>query len=236
MNRFEFISSLISLPLLNFCSNEKFGAEILIGKGKPNLVGKDHRLLPEVEKAYQNMERAARAAGIKVKVVSSYRSYEKQKAIWNRKFNAFKKEGLDGLQIINKIIEYSTIPGTSRHHWGTEIDVIDSNPLAEGDVLLTEKFHDGGPYEKLRIWMDKNAQNFGFIRPYTLDKERSGFYYEPWHYSFSEISKPMLKSYLKLDIVKLLKDDSLLGSEMLDAYLLNKYLESHVLGIDPSLL
>ena len=90
MNRFEFISSLIGLPLLNFCSNEKFGAEILIGKGKPNLVGKDHRLLPEVEKAYQNMERAARAAGIKVKMVSSYRSYEKQKAIWNRKFNAFK--------------------------------------------------------------------------------------------------------------------------------------------------
>ena len=142
--------ALSGLPLLNFCSNEKFAAEILIGKGNPNLVGKDHRLLPEVEKAYQNMERAARAAGIKVKVVSSYRSYEKQKAIWNRKFNAFKKEGLEGLQIINKIIEYSTIPGTSRHHWGTEIDVIDSNPLAEGDVLLTEKFHDGGPYEKLR--------------------------------------------------------------------------------------
>ena len=53
MNRFEFISSLIGLPLLSFCSIEKFGAEILIGKGNPNLVGKDHRLLPEVEKAYQ---------------------------------------------------------------------------------------------------------------------------------------------------------------------------------------
>ena len=138
--------------------------------------------------------------------------------------------------IINKIIEYSTIPGTSRHHWGTEIDLIDANPLAEGDVLLTEKFHDGGPYEKLRLWMDKNAQDFGFIRPYTMDKKRSGFYYEPWHYSFSEISKPMLKSYLKLDIFELLKDDSLLGSEMLDWQLLNKYLKSHVLGIDPSLL
>tara|TARA_B110000444_G_scaffold3457_1_gene3219 strand:- start:508 stop:1218 length:711 start_codon:yes stop_codon:yes gene_type:complete len=236
MNRFEFISSLIGLPLLNFCSNEKYAAEILIGKGNPNLVGKDHRLLPQVEKAYQRMERAARAAGIKVKVVSSYRSYEKQKAIWNQKFTAFKKEGLNGLQIINKIIEYSTIPGTSRHHWGTEIDLIDNNPLAEGDVLLTEKFHDGGPYEKLRLWMDKNAHDFGFIRPYTMDKERSGFYYEPWHYSFSEISKPMLKSYLKLDIVELLKDNSLLGSEMLDWQLLNKYLKSHVLGIDPSLL
>jgi len=39
-----------------------------------------------------------------------------------------------------------------------------------------------------------------------------------------------------LDIVELLKDDSLLGSEMLDEHLLNKYLKSHVLGIDPSLL
>lgn len=235
MNRFEFISSLIILPLLSSFCNEEYAAKILIGKGNPNLVGKNYLLLPEVEKAYQSMKRAASTVGIKIKVVSSYRSYEKQKVIWNRKFIAFQKEGLKGLQIINKIIEYSTIPGTSRHHWGTEIDVIDGNPLVEGDVLISEKFHDRGPYEKLRVWMDKNAQDFGFLRPYSMNEERGGFLYEPWHYSFSEISKPMLKSYLKLDIVELLKDDSLLGSEMLNGKLLNKYVKSHILGIDAAL-
>jgi LAS superfamily LD-carboxypeptidase LdcB len=235
MNRFEFISSLIILPLLSSLSKEEYTANILIGKGNPNLVGKDHLLLPEVEKAYQSMKSAASTVGIKIKVVSSYRSYEKQKLIWNRKFITFQKEGFEGLQIINKITEYSTIPGTSRHHWGTEIDVIDGNTLVKGDVLITKKFHNGGPYEKLRIWMDKNAKDFGFLRPYNMNEERVGFHYEPWHFSFSEISKPMLKSYLKLDIVKLLKDDSLLGSEMLNEKLLNKYVESHILGIDAAL-
>ena len=56
---------------------------------------------------------------------------------------------------IEKIIEYSTLPGTSRHHWGTDIDLVLGDIEVEGDLLLEEHFHQGGPYEKLRLWMEK---------------------------------------------------------------------------------
>ena len=78
---------------------------------------------------------------------------------------------------IAKIIEYSTLPGTSRHHWGTEIDIIDAGPPEEGDVLLPHKFHDQGPYNTLREWMESHAQDYGFFLPYTQDKKRTGFKY-----------------------------------------------------------
>ena len=140
---------------------------ILIGKGTPKFVGSDFLMLPEVESALKKMTKAAKKEGIKIKVVSAYRSYDRQKVIWNSKFVKFKKEGFKSSAIIDQIIKYSTIPGTSRHHWGTDIDIIDESQPAEGDLLVTKKFHGSGPYNKLRvdgiecerIWFHKALQS-----------------------------------------------------------------------------
>ena len=102
---------------------------------------------------------------IKIIIVSSYRSFERQKQIWNKHFSNYKKQEVSDEQAALKIIQYSTIPGTSRHHWGTEIDIIDAKPKMEGDVLLTHKFHDQGPYNELRLWMESNANQYGFYCP-----------------------------------------------------------------------
>ena len=73
---------------------------------------------------------------------------------------ANRQAGLSPEENIQKIIEYSTLPGTSRHHWGTEIDIIDGTIQSQGDVLLAEKFHEGGlmnaPYlaKKMRQPLD----------------------------------------------------------------------------------
>ena len=80
---------------------------LLIGKGSPNLVGKIYALLPEADKAFQAMSAAAQKQGITIKVVSSYRSFERQKSIWNRKFLRFKSQGIQDGAAIRKIIEYS---------------------------------------------------------------------------------------------------------------------------------
>ena len=34
---------------------------------------------------------------------------------------------LEPKKAISEIIRFSTVPGTSRHHWGTDIDIIDGN-------------------------------------------------------------------------------------------------------------
>ena len=86
--------------------------------------GKKYRLQPEVAEACEKMKAAAQEDGIEMEVVSSFRSYAAQKKIWNRKFKRFTAEGMPTKRAIKKIIEYSTLPGTSRHHWGTDIDLI----------------------------------------------------------------------------------------------------------------
>lgn len=232
----KYIGTLSLLVFLCSCqAQSSIDRDQLLGKKEVLLVGDTYELLPDAAKAFEKMKEAALQEGIDIKVVSSFRSYERQRSIWNRKFQNNKKEGLTPIDNINTIIEYSTIPGTSRHHWGTEIDVIEGSIEPEGDVLLTEKFHHGGPYEKLRIWLEKNAERFGFICAYPDFENRKGFYYEPWHYSYAPLSIPFYRSYLKLDLKKALSDMDLEGSDYLDTSFLEGYRESHVKGIHPLL-
>jgi hypothetical protein len=239
MNRSEFLSTtlgIIALSNISMKPLKNYDPLILIGKGKPQLVGSTFSMLPEVKVALEIMTHDAKNDGIEITVVSAYRSYERQKSIWNSKFIKLEKKGFKNLAIIDQIIKYSTIPGTSRHHWGTDIDIIDGSQTSKGDLLVTNKFHGNGPYNKLRKWMDTNAEKFGFIKPYNRDPERKGFLYEPWHYSYAMKSIPMLNAYLELDAISLIKDSDLLGADLLDSKFINKYLSSHVLGIDAGLL
>lgn len=239
MNRLEFINTGLALMGLSHYQSDKsmnIDPHLLIGKGSPKLVGKNHYLLTEVDQSFQKMHTAAQKQGIIIKIVSSYRSFDRQKSIWNRKFINFKSQGMTDENAIAKIIEYSTLPGTSRHHWGTEIDIIDSGPPEEGDVLLPHKFHDQGPYTALREWMERHAREYGFFLPYTQDKNRTGFKYEPWHYSYAPLSRPMLKSYLELDLSQWILSKDLKGSPLLGGVFLENYIQSHVKGIDSSLL
>jgi len=212
-----------------------FTKEQLLGRSKPVFYNDSIALLPEAGKAFEAMQKAARKAGIELEIVSPYRSYERQQAIWNRKYTSNATLGLTPEQNIAKIIEYSTLPGTSRHHWGTDVDLIDGSKEREGDVLVAKKFHDKGPYAELKKWMDTHAEQFGFVLPYTNDPKRKGFYYEPWHYSYAPLSVPMLQAYLKLDLKQLLVPESLEGSSYITRQFLERYIKENVLGIAPQL-
>ena len=210
-------------------------AALLLKLGTYGFIRISIPMLPEAAEAFEKMKAAALEQGFELKVVSSYRSYDRQKAIWNRKFNRNQSEGLSPEENIKKIIEYSTLPGTSRHHWGTDIDIVDGAIPPEGDVLLTEKFHDGGPYEPLRVWLEENAASFGFICAYPDDDTRSGFYYEPWHYSYAPNAVLFYRAYLELNLPQLLLDDDLEGRDYLTHDFLTHYRQSHVRGIHPDL-
>ena len=227
---------LLLIPILGFSQDTlDFDNSFLMGK-KEALISTNQGLLPQVEMAFLEMQKAARKDSIELKIVSSFRSYEAQKRIWNRKYLRFINEGLSPEKAITKIIEYSTIPGTSRHHWGTEIDVVDARPLVEGDVLLEEHFHDSGPYVKLGRWLTKNAATYGFELVYTKDRSRKGFLYEPWHYSYSALSVGFLSTYLKENLIdKIAIDSSLFGNTYLSKHFLNRYLEENIKGISSQL-
>ena len=204
---------------------------LLTGQGTPTLYGQGYDLIKEAADAYIKMKVAAVKDGFELKVVSSYRSFDRQLAIWNRKFEINSKEGMDPLENIKKITEYSTIPGTSRHHWGTEIDLISAQPKVDGDVLLANLFEGEGPYAALKCWMDANANLYGFFLAYPKDSLRKGFQYEPWHYSYKPKSKYFLKNYLTIDLKNIFLSHEILGKEIFDEKFIQEYKEEYILGI-----
>ena len=226
-----------SLPVYPAWSQQRqFTLEELTGRADPDLYGEGINLLKEAHDAFVEMKKAAYQDGIAIQVVSSYRSYERQRAIFERKYMAFTEEGMEPLEAIDKIIEYSTIPGTSRHHWGTDADLIDASKPTTGDVLVPEKFEEGGPFADFKKWMDAHSEAYGFYLVYTDNPRRRGFKYEPWHYSYAPLSVPMLAAFRKMNILRVLEGDDFLGSEYLTTGFMRSYITDNILDINPDLL
>lgn len=224
-------------PFFPFPTDDEYTVEELMGKAQIELFGEGINLRKAAHDAFLEMKKAAFSDGYDIKIVSSYRDFYRQEGIWERKYLSYTEdERLSPLKAIDKIIEYSTIPGTSRHHWGTDIDIIDGYPKASGDVLVPEKFESGGPYEGLKLWLDENSEKFGFYLVYTKDPRRRGFKYEPWHYSYAPLSIPMLTAYRKLNVMKLLLQEEFLGIEHFTAGFIRTYVQDHILDINPKLL
>jgi LAS superfamily LD-carboxypeptidase LdcB len=124
---------------------------------------------------FLNLRNAAHAAGIDLVPVSSFRDFDRQLAIWNGKYSGERP--------------MLALPGASRHHWGTDLDLIDGNANAVGlkDKLTREAFAPQGPFGHLHRWLDEHAARFGFFRPYQ--GVRSGVQPEPWHFSFAPVAE-----------------------------------------------
>ncbi|MDG2371490.1 MAG: M15 family metallopeptidase [Flavobacteriaceae bacterium] len=214
----------------------KFSELQLIGMSEISMIkNQEFQLLPQAANSFELMKKAALKDSVNIKIVSSFRCFDQQKKIWNRKFEKNNSLGLSKIENIFKIIEYSTIPGTSRHHWGTEIDIIDGNINPEGDVLLSEKFYDNGPYVRLKKWLDNNSEEFGFYLVYTNNNARKGFKHEPWHYSYAPLSIPIMNDFLDLDLIHVFSKYNINGSSSFTNDFINLYKENFLLGINPDL-
>ena len=219
-----------------FYSQSTVDLEIIIGKSQSNLVGDSIRLEVNTYKAFKKMEAAAKRDGIYLKIVSAYRGFERQKLIWNNKYEKFTNDfSLEPEKAISEIIRFSTVPGTSRHHWGTDIDIIDGNFPDEENVLVSEKFEKDGLFYKLKNWLDNNSENFGFYLTYTNDKNRKGFEFEPWHYSYKPVSVKYYRALIKTDLKKIIKSLDINGSDYFDESFIDAYIAENIMDINPDL-
>ena len=195
------------------------------------------RLLPEAAEAFIKMQNDAYKDSLRIVIVSGYRSYEQQKAIWNRKVTKLKETLAQPEARIAQILKFSAIPGTSRHHFGTDLDVVTEGTEKEEDPLIPEYFTQ--PHHKnfqLFIWLLKYGARYGFYHAYPLDPSRSGFMHEPWHLSFAGLSKHFLKSYLEGEWQKAIQPDELGDGELINETFLKRYRLEHLLGIHLKLL
>ena len=150
----------------------------------------------QVVAPFLSMRRAAHADGFDLRAASSFRDFSRQLAIWNDKFSGrrpmldmsgrrIEVGGLGAQERIEAILLWSALPGASRHHWGTDVDLIDAQAVPPGYVvqLTPEEFAPGGPFAPLAEWLELNAPRFGFFRPFR--GVRSAVQPEPWHFSFA---------------------------------------------------
>lgn len=159
----------------------------------------------EVVASWLAMKDAAAVDDIDLQVRSSFRDFATQLAIWNSKWRGerplydrdgrlLRRDQLDDSQAVDAILCWSALPGGSRHHWGSDLDVIDAAAIpADYKVeLLPGEYAQGGVFEKLTRWLDAHMHEFGFFRPYRT--ERGGVSPEPWHLSYAPVSLPALES------------------------------------------
>jgi LAS superfamily LD-carboxypeptidase LdcB len=157
----------------------------------------------QVVRPFQQLRAAAAVAGIDLVPVSSFRDFDRQLAIWNAKHRGERPmlaadgtpldvRTLDDAARVAAILVWSALPGASRHHWGTDMDVIDANAVPRGykPQLVVEEFAPGGVFATLDRWLAAHAAQFGFYRPYTT--WRGGFQPEPWHLSYAPVAQTAL--------------------------------------------
>ena len=133
----------------------KLTPEMLTGKSREHLINlpaphsPNHFLQAEAMKAFQGLQQSAAKNGFNLQPASSFRDFERQQLIWNGKFNGERKvhddagnpldlASLDDWQKAQAILRWSALPGGSRHHWGTEIDIFDPDLLPQGQSLQLE--------------------------------------------------------------------------------------------------
>lgn len=139
--------------------------------------------------AFEAMHLAASKEGVKLPIISATRSFSHQKRIWDGKWKKTQYMGWSDFEKAQDIMTYSSMPGTSRHHWGTDIDLISLNNdhFAQGKGLAA--------YE----WLKIHAHEYGFGQTYTSKEAgRTGYEEEKWHWSYLPLSKEYLEKYLKI--------------------------------------
>ncbi|MBY0370307.1 M15 family metallopeptidase [bacterium] len=154
----------------------------------------------------ENLRKKAHRAGFELEVVSGFRSFEAQVAIWNAKASGQRAvldargkvldiSQLSPRELVYSILHWSALPGASRHHWGTDLDVIDRLSVPPGySVQLTEaEVRPGGMFGALHDWLDRHMHEEGFFRPYQRDM--GGVQPERWHLSHSPTAQPLFKAH-----------------------------------------
>ena len=156
-------------------------------------------LRKEVLQKFDQMYDAALKDGIKLVIISGTRSFNHQKYIWDRKWakNILK---MDSISAVKEIMKYSSMPSTSRHHWGTDIDL----------NSLENSYFEKGEGKKIFDWLVANAFKYGFHMTYDNQEEtkRTGYKMEKWHWSYMPISKQFLiqfNEYVKCENISSFK-------------------------------
>ena len=183
----------------------------------------------DVIPAWQALCDAAKKAGFQLTIASGYRDFNRQKAIWNAKLTGHRpildREGapqdisqLSALDAIEQICHWSAIPGASRHHWGTDMDIYDKAAISDSYTLqLTpDEYQNNGPFAPMVDWLRSYIEeqpSTEFFFPYTTDA--GGIMPEPWHLSYWPIAQKYQQAWSLTALKEQLRASDLLEKDVI---------------------
>jgi D-alanyl-D-alanine carboxypeptidase len=129
---------------------------------------REHLLTPAAAQAYVAMRTAAESDGVILRIVSAFRSIDRQAEIFRRK--------LERGELLERILQVNAPPGFSEHHTGRAVDV-----TTEGSPPLEQEFEHTAAFN----WLSRQAGEFGYRLSYPRNNAE-GYLYEPWHWCFVE--------------------------------------------------
>lgn len=180
-------------------------------------------------RAFISMFEAAKKDGIHLQIISATRNFDRQKQIWENKWTGktlveggvnLATDVPDPTERAKRILRFSSMPGTSRHHWGTDIDLNDLNNewFATGDGL------------KVYSWLSEHAPIYGFCQPYSPKgiERADGYEEEKWHWSYLPVARELTRQ-----AEVLLKDEDITGFLGDQSAKSIGVVQKYILGINP---
>lgn len=132
----------------------------------------DSRAYPDL----QEMVDAAREEGLDPLICSSYRTWNEQTLLYERKVSEYIDAGYSRSGAEQAAGEWVAVPGTSEHQLGLALDIVSA-----GYQHLDEEQENTAEQR----WLLQNCWRYGFILRYPPSKsEITGIAYEPWHYRY----------------------------------------------------
>ena len=178
------------------------------GLGTPDLVEfqPGYFVDREIVDDLQALSNEAKANGFELRVESAYRSFEKQLSIWNRKargeLKLLNEKGepmerpKDEEELMYAILTWSALPGASRHHLGTDIDVVDGAACPEGYEVELTPAECSGMFAKVHAFLTsrmESGSSFGFSRVFIPG--RGKIKPEGWHIAHLPTSRKRLEHF-----------------------------------------
>jgi len=202
------------------------------------------RLHPQAADALLGLAQEARAYDIDLVATSGFRDFERQLAIWNGKFRGERPlldrdsspmdvRTMGEEAIVRAILVWSALPGASRHHWGSEVDVYDRSALAPGQrpQLVAAEYARDGVFARLVAFLADKAARYEFFLPY--DRDRGGVRPEPWHLSYAPVAGAALPALTLSVLQEALADAPLCGTASVQRLLPQIY-ERYVCRVAPA--
>lgn len=190
---------------------------------------KEAYLRKETYEAFVKMAKAAEKDNIQLKILSATRNFDRQKKIWEDKWSGLTsvEDGTKATKIKDptkralKILLFSSMPGSSRHHWGTDLDL----------NYLSDDYFSNGQGKKIYKWLTENAATYGFCQPYSSKENgRTGYNEEKWHWSYMPLS-----SAFTIAAKEKMSDDMIVGGfKGSEAAPSIGIVQNYMLGINPA--